>query len=166
MNSLGPPDSHYLRAAEGWLELGHPDEACRELEKISAHFQAHSDVLEIQWQVAARAKKWEACAQLGKSLIKLEPGRVSGWIYRAYGLRRAMGGGLQAAWDALFPAVERFPDVDVVPFNLACYAAQLGRIPEARDWLHRASEIAKKAGHLKHLRLKALAEPDLEPLWR
>lgn len=73
---------------------------------------------------------------------------------------------MQAAWDALLPAAEKFPDVHVIPFNLACYACQMGRLPEARDWLKRALEIAGKARNQKRVRLRALDEPDLEPLWK
>ena len=35
MKSLGPPDSHHLSAAIGWLELGNVAEAGAELEKIA-----------------------------------------------------------------------------------------------------------------------------------
>ena len=166
VNPLEPPDSHYLRAAEGWLELGHIGEANQELRKITPQLLSHPDVLEVRWQVYARAMEWNACAEIGKALVELASDRVTGWLHRAYGLRRATGGGLQVAWDALFPAAARFPDVHVVPFNLACYAAQMGRLPEAHDWLKQAFEIAEKAGKLNLVRLRALADPDLEPLWR
>jgi hypothetical protein len=42
----------------------------------------------------------------------------------------------------------------------------MGRLPEARDWLKRALEIAGKARNQKRVRLRALDEPDLEPLWK
>jgi tetratricopeptide (TPR) repeat protein len=166
VNPLEPPDNHHLRAAEGWLELGHPGEASQELRKINPELHSHPDVLEVRWQVYAWCMEWNACVTISKALMELAPDRVAGWIYRAYALRRATGGGLQVAWDALFPAVARFPDVLLIPFNLACYAAQLGRLPEARDWLKRALEIAEKAGKHNLVRLRALSEPDLEPLWR
>ncbi len=34
MKSLTPPDSLYLQAAQGWLELGDPIAANEELEKV------------------------------------------------------------------------------------------------------------------------------------
>jgi len=165
VNPLEPPDSHYLRAAEGWLELGHPSEASQELRKINPELRGHPEVLEVRWQVCAQSEKWNPCAEIGKALVELAPDRVASWIYRAYGLRRATGGSLQVAWDALLPAVEKFPEDHVISFNLACYACQMGRLPEARIWLKRALEIAEKDGKQNLVWLRALDDPDLEPLW-
>jgi tetratricopeptide (TPR) repeat protein len=165
VDPVEPPDSHYLRAAEGWLKLGRPGEANQELRKINPELRGHPDVLEVRWQACAQSEKWNSSAEIGKALVALDPDRARGWVYRAYALRRATGGGLQVAWDALLPAVEKFPEVHVIPFNLACYACQMGRLPEARVWLKRAFEIAEKAG-IEHLVwLRALDDPDLEPLW-
>jgi hypothetical protein len=47
-------------------------------------------------------------------------------------------------------------------YNLACYACQLGNLKEARQWLEKAFAI----GDSKQLKLMALDDPDLEPLWR
>jgi hypothetical protein len=68
---------------------------------------------------------------------------------------------LQVAWDALLPAVEKFAEVYVVSYNLACYACQMGRLPEARHWLKRALEIAEKDGKQHLVWLRALDDPDL-----
>jgi tetratricopeptide (TPR) repeat protein len=92
------------------------------------------------------------------------PSDVSGWVHRAYASRRKEGGGLQTAWDALRPAVELFPDETIIPYNLACYACQLGELDAARHWLSRALEIAGKPQAREALRLMALADPDLAPL--
>jgi tetratricopeptide (TPR) repeat protein len=165
VDPLEPPDSHYLRAAEGWLELGRTGEANQELRKINPELRGHPDVLEVRWRACAQSEKWNSSVEIGRALVALDPDRVTGWIYRAYALRRASGGGLQVAWDALLPAVEKFPEVYVVPFNLACYACQMGRLPEARRWLRRAFEIAEKAGIQHLVWLRALDDPDLEPLW-
>ena len=58
-----------------------------------------------------------------------------------------------------------FPDEPVVPFNLACYACQLGKPSDARSWLHLSLEIAKRTGAEKEWKLRALDEKDLELLW-
>ena len=70
------------------------------------------------------------------------------------------GGGIQAAWDALLPAADRFPSQLMIAFNLACYACQLGRLEEAREWLRKAMEL----GDEKEIKTRALDDPDLEPL--
>ena len=82
-------------------------------------------------------------------------------VILAGGLARRMGGGgLQKAWDALRPAVELFPEEALVPYNLACYACQLGDPAEARQWLRKA--IAR--GEKDEIKRLALNDPDLAVL--
>jgi hypothetical protein len=162
MSEIKPPDTHHLSAAIGWLELGNHVEAGEELAKISASFLEHPDVLETRWAVCAAGKSWEAAANAAELLLVKAPERASGWIHRAYALRRAPGGGLQKAWDALRPAFEKFPAESTIPYNLACYAAQSDRLDEAWEWLHKAMTAA---GDINHIKQRALADADLEPLW-
>lgn len=54
------PDSHHLRAAQGWLELGNHLEADKELDEITPQLRTHPDVLEVRWHIYAHAEKWEA----------------------------------------------------------------------------------------------------------
>ena len=131
MPELQPPDTHHLSAAIGWLELGNPAEAGEEIAKVSAPFLQHPDVLEARWQVCTAGQSWDAALAVAELLVRLAPERASGWIHRAYAARRAKGGGLQAAWEALRPAWEKFPKSEVIPYNLACYAAQASRLDEA-----------------------------------
>jgi hypothetical protein len=79
----------------------------------------------------------------------------------AYSLRRAKGGGLMVAREALSPVATQFPQEPTIPYNLACYDCQLGNLKEARQWLEKAFDI----GDSKRLKLMALDDPDLEPLW-
>ena len=53
-----------------------------------------------------------------------------------------------------------------MPFYAACYGAQLGRIPEAWTWLAKAFEHAESQEIRQKLKLRALDEPDLKPLWQ
>src|SRR6266516_2794410 len=94
MQSLGPPDTHFLSAAVGWCELGSVAEA-------------------------------------------------------------------KAAWDVLLPAVETFPEEPIIAYNLSCYACQLGRLDQARQWLQRAVKVAGK----EKIKFMALNDDDLSPLW-
>jgi len=71
------------------------------------------------------------------------------------------GGSVKATWDALLPAADRFPNQPMIAFNLACYACQLGRLEEAREWLRKAMDV----GDEKDIKLRAFDDPDLEPLW-
>jgi tetratricopeptide (TPR) repeat protein len=161
MNPLEPPDVHHLRAAQGWLELGNDQEALAELERVAPALRDHPDVLELRWQVLAQARDWDASLGIAVEIVKQVPERLFGWLHRAYSMRRASGGGLKLALDALLPAVERFPEEPIVPYNLACYTCQMGDLAEARSWLAKAF-AAGETGELKRM---ALHDPDLKPLW-
>lgn len=162
MQKLEPPDTHYLRAAIGWLELGLRAEAVAELDQISPAQQRNVDVLEVRWALLAQEQRWEDALAAARELLAEAPGRSSAWLHHAYALRRAKDGGLQQAWGALLPAATRFPDEPIICFNLACYACQLGNLDEARGWLKRAMKIGKR----DKIKLMALVDEDLEPLWK
>ncbi len=161
---LEPPDSHLARAVEGWLELGLPDEAEAELDQLSSAAKAHPHTLDLCWQIHAHRKEWSLAHTVAELLVSVDPGNLSGWIHRAYAARRMEGGGLQVAWDALRPAAELFRAEFLVPYNLACYACQLGRLDAARHWLGRAYEAAGKSKARDGIKLMALADPDLAPM--
>lgn len=161
MQPLEAPDCHHLRAAEGWLELGSPAEAVAELAWIAPERQRHPDVLEVRWSLHARERQWDAALAVARQLVAGAPNRASGWLNHAYALRRATGGGLPQAREALKPAVKQFPKEPVIPFNLACYACQLGQLDEARAWFKRALKV----GGREQIKRMALADEDLKPLW-
>ena len=62
----------------------------------------------------------------------------------------------------MLPVLDKFPKEYIMRYNLACYAAQLGNLKEARDWLQKAIDLAGT----NEVKLMALNDPDLEPLWR
>ena len=157
MKPLSTPDSHHLRAAQGWLELGNPVEAHAELERIAPGLRRHPDILDIRWHIDAQANKWAACVDIADALIKLDPNRPEAWIHRSYALHHMKR--TQEAFDQLLPVAGRFPKVWTIPYNLACYSAQLGRLNESQEWL-------KKAMAVDELTVKRVAidDPDLKPL--
>lgn len=159
---LESPDVHHLLAAQGWLELNNPAEAGDEIARISPENLEHPDVLDVRWAVCAAGERWEAGLEVAEKLLRAAPDRASGWLHRAYALRRVKGGGLQKAWEALRPAYEKFPKAEVVAYNLGCYAAQMDRLDEAWEWLHKAMEAAGDVAAIKNM---ALADRDLESLW-
>ena len=161
MEKLTPWDRHHLAFATGWTELGNPTEAQLELTKVSPEAAGHPDVLEVQWAVAATARDWRQALEVAQKLIEAEPGRASGWLHRAYALRRVSADGLTSAWETLLQAVQEFPNEPTISYNLACYACQRGRLDEARGWLDRARKIAE-ASVIKKMALK---DEDLKPLW-
>ena len=166
MMPLEPPDSFRVLAAHGWLELGCPAEAAGELKRLAPELRQHPEVLRIRWTICARAEQWAACVEIGEGLVAAEPDDAFGWINRSYALRRAPDGGVQAAYDALQPAVDRVEDLEQVTFNLGCYACLLGQTDAGRVWLGKSFAEARRVGRLNAARANALNEPDLEPLWK
>ena len=131
--SMPSPDACHLQAACGWLELGNHREADEELEKITPRLRRHPDVLEMRWRIYSQAGKWEACLDLADAWVKLSPRRASGHIYRSFALHKLKR--TQEAFELLLPLVTRFPTKLTIPYSLACYAYQLGRLTEAERWL-------------------------------
>jgi predicted Zn-dependent protease len=155
---LQPPDSIHLSAAEGWLELGDWLEANEELELITPTMRAHPDVLEVRWEIYAKAEKWEMAAEVARGLSKMLPEDSWVFIHHAFALHRLKR--TKEAYAVLIPVVDKFPDF-LIRYNLACYCCQLGKLKESKQWLKKAIEVAGK----KEIRLMALDDPDLEPLW-
>ncbi len=158
---MEPPDSFYFQAALGWLELGRPQDAVAELDRLAAEYQQLSEVLKVRWAAAAALRDWDEALRLAEELLARSPDQAQHWLHRAYALRRARSGGLEQAWEALRPAADKFPNEPIIAYNLACYACQMGRLAEARQWLARALEV----GDRTELIQMALRDSDLQPLW-
>ncbi len=94
-------------------------------------------------------------------LVVRAPRRASGWLHQAYALRRAPEGGIEKAWEVLRPAADKFPKEPIIVYNLACYACQLRRLNEAREWFQNALKVGDK----QELKQMALHDEDLKPLW-
>ena len=77
MKDLEPPDIHHFSAAEGWLGLSSPHDAQAELDNISKAQQSHLAVMELQWQVHAKAKHWRYLASLTLEFPLYELRRVA-----------------------------------------------------------------------------------------
>jgi tetratricopeptide (TPR) repeat protein len=160
MKKLEPPDTLHLQAAQGWLELGNHLEANEELEKITPELRAHPKVLKVRWEIYAAAKKWEATLDIAAALIQMDPEDPLGWVHRSYALHELKR--TAEARDSLLRVVDKFPISATMRYNLACYECQLGRLEQAKEWL----EKAFKLGHAKEMKLMALDDRDLEPLWK
>jgi tetratricopeptide (TPR) repeat protein len=155
---LEPPDLHYMNAAQGWLGLGDLAAAKDELQNIEPELRNHPDVLEVRYGIYASAKHWQASLDVARMMIELAPERESGWYYSAESLYQL--GRYQEAADTLAPVVKNFPLSAYLRYNLACFHCLLGRIKEARAVLDQAIQIGGRA-----MKLQAIHNPDLKPLW-
>ena len=109
---------------------------------------------------SAKAKKWEYAAEIAKAISELNPDSPFGWVHHAYALHELKR--TQEAQNVLLPVLDSFPKEYIMRYNLACYAGQLGNLKKARDWFKKAIDLA----NTKEVKLMALNDPDLEPLWK
>jgi hypothetical protein len=148
-----------LEAAEGWLMLGNPVEAGAEVEKIDSDFQFHPLVLATRWEICSALRWWEVAWLISRFLCERQPGHAAFWICQADSLRHLRG--VKMARDLLSSVANRFPNEPVIAYNLGCYSCQLGQMGEACRWLIRAFQ----ADPTIRLKLTALQDSDLDPLW-
>lgn len=139
--------------------LGNPLEAHEELEQITGEAAYHPTVLSMRWQVYAAAGWWEAAFVVSKALCEFAPKSASAWICQANTLRHYRG--VVEAWGLLLSVTDRFESDAVIRYNLACYTAQMGLVEDSCGWLVQAFELEESS----QLKLAAIYDPDLQPLW-
>jgi tetratricopeptide (TPR) repeat protein len=154
---LNPPDSQYLRAAHGYLELEMYSEAVAELNNIDPVCLAAPEVLSVRLSVYAGLQDWGMMQSVAKRLSSQDPKNAQWVISAAYATRRAES--ITAAKSILTKALELHPEEPAIHYNLACYECQLGNLSDAKKHLMQATKASVK------LRAMVLDDPDLEPLW-
>ncbi len=139
--------------------LGVLHEARRELGRVQPENRRHSEVLKVRWRIYAAAHKWRACLSVAQTLVFEEPANPFGWVHRSFALHEMRR--THEAFEGLLPAVELFKKDFIIPYNLACYACQLGHLTEAWTWYRRARGLAD-GGMVQAM---ALEDNDLQPIW-
>lgn len=147
---------HFERA-QGWLLLENYAAAARALRLIPPAFRRRPEVEQLRAQLHLSAGEWRRAEPILRRLRKLDPADPQYSVSLAFSVRR--GKSIGAAEQILLEARERFPEVAVIWFNLACYAAQQGRLADARDWLHEAGRREEAYRDL------ARTDSDLVPFW-
>lgn len=160
METLKHPDDFVLREAIGWCELGNWLEACATLDQITPENREHISVLHIRFAAYERLREWALALPVAETLIKLEPQNGAVWINRSNSLHFLKR--YQEAFDLLMPALDTFPENAEMRYNMACFCCRMERLEEARQWLKKAFALTKN----DKLKQMALADPDLEPLWK
>lgn len=145
-----------LQYAEGYLTLGLKREAAEALAEIAPEEARLAPVLAMRAAVYHELADWPEAAEAATRLCECAPEDAGHWIQRAYAVRRARN--LEEARTILLEAMEHHPEEPIIRFNLACYAAQLGRLDEARAFLAQACRLNPNCAEL------AKTDPDLEPL--
>lgn len=155
---ITPPDSHFLSAAVGWLELGNPGEAKDELARIAPDLQTHPEVLAVRWGIHYRAQEYEDCLRVAQEFAEIDPDNVQSWVDLSISQYKL--GETQQAYNTLHSRLPKFNSEWAFYYNLACYAVQLGRHGEGKELIDRAILY----GNEKEIVQIALNDPDLEPI--
>jgi lipopolysaccharide biosynthesis regulator YciM len=145
-----------LLAASGFAELSLFQEAVEELEELPDSAKDLPPVLVVWLEVYQRWQKWSEAESVATRLSEMEPEEPSWLIALAYATRRSRG--LVYAHEILLRAGEKHPNCGTIQFNLACYAAQIGQLEEARRRLYRAIQLDKGFATM------AKNDPDLEAI--
>ena len=140
-----------------YRELGMFEDAAHALEEIEPEDKTRNEVLYARVDIYLAAKKWDMAAAVASHLVKVDPENPGAWINLAYSVRRAENIGQAEA--VLLKARALHPKDASIAFNLACYASVTGRMEEAKVRLRQAIDLDKD------IRLVALDDEDLRPLW-
>ncbi|XHR28940.1 MAG: tetratricopeptide repeat protein [Chthoniobacteraceae bacterium] len=155
--SISADDQPYLNRAEGFLGLGMFKDAEAELAKMSPALAAAPEVLVVRLSIYQEEQRWAAMQAAAHKLAALDPGSFHWIVSLAYATRRAES--IEAARAILMDALDRFPTEAIIPYNLACYACQLGDLGVARQFLDIALRLAPE------MKPMAREDEDLKPLW-
>lgn len=145
-----------LQAALGWLELGVPDEALRELDSLGPTERMRKQALELRLVAQMKAAHWNAGVDTARLLCMREPKEARFFIHAAYCLHET--GDTVAARNFLMTGPSNLIDEPLFHYNIACYHAVLGQPKQARSHLSRAfsmddalRDIASKDSDLESL---------------
>jgi predicted Zn-dependent protease len=156
MQDLSSEDRRHLDAADGWLGLGNLHEARVELNQITATEQSHPDVLQLRWNVTAKAGAWAGCLDIALRLTRLAPDRHLGWLHLALSLCNL--GRFEDAIPVLEQAIARFGERPEFALTLGSCYAKRGDMVRAKQNVERAVELAEQKDALDRLGGQAAAD--------
>jgi predicted Zn-dependent protease len=125
-----------MLAASGWLDLGLPEGALEELNRLSPSDQNRPEALELKLQAQMDAKAWNAAADLARVLCVRQPANARYFLHAAYCLHET--GDTLAARNQLLSGPKALLEMPMFHYNLACYHWTLGEQERARTHLSRA----------------------------
>jgi len=146
-----------LLAADGYLFLGLPKEALKELDDIDEENQRDSAMLRARIRVLLHLRRWTEANDLSTLGCDIYPDENEFMVQRAFALHQMKKGG--EAVQVLLNAPEWIRRTGILHYNLACYEAQLGDADTARQCIRAAIEINSS------FKKNARQDPDLQGLW-
>lgn len=128
-----PPEKH-LSYAIGFMELGLFAQARAELVPLPPDFAASPAALGVRLEIAMAESLWQEVLVLAEALVAKDAKSERPWIAWAYALRELER--VTEAQETLLTGRRLISRPSVlVDYNLACYAALLGELDDARALL-------------------------------
>jgi hypothetical protein len=145
-----------VRAAQGYVELGMPQDASVELDEIPAELQQRLEVVLLRLETLRLLKRWDDGASFGRAAIVEHPSCGPLYLVTAYAIRRCHG--IEEARALLISGEGVLADEAMFHFNVACYECQLGNLAGAKHRLLKAFELNPRYRQI------GKEDPDLQPL--
>jgi predicted Zn-dependent protease len=144
----------YIRAAEGYADLGMYDDALAELDELDPDQQDRLETLRMRVEIVLRKRDWRSALRLSLKACQLYPNESSGVIHAAFCLHEL--GRTQDAKQTLLDGPAKLLDEPVYYYNLGCYDAVLGNLDQAKAYLRASFRLDES------FRDMAKNDPDLE----
>lgn len=145
-----------ILAAQGYLELGLPQEASEEMRHLPREAHERGDVIELTLLCLMEEKRWGDALVIAHRLCEREPRQPGGYIHAAFCLHEL--GRTREALDFLARGPATLKAKPVYYYNLGCYLACLGEEEKALTLLRQSFEMDGT------LREHARRDPDLDRL--
>jgi len=124
---------HHINAAQGYMELGMPDEALAELERVPSGERGSEDAVQLRVYILMRSQRWQQALAACEELRAARPGFPLAYIHGAFCLHEL--GRTAEAVALLNRGPESLQREPVYFYNLGCYHAVLGDPDEAKKCL-------------------------------
>ncbi|MGD0896606.1 MAG: tetratricopeptide repeat protein [Thermoguttaceae bacterium] len=144
------------RQAEGYLELGMPQQALDALARLGQVQGGDVQTLYLQGEALRALERYqEALVPLGR-VTDSEPENIHAWLAVGWCHKRA--GRIDLAIDALETALAADPQEPLIRYNLACYWSLAGGKRQAVGYLEQALSLDPNYRNLVD------HEPDFDPI--
>jgi len=143
-----------LLAAQGYLELGMPEDTLRELDSLPWEEQGSEEVLQLRLFVFMKGQQWDAALEVCHRMREECPDCGTGFIHSAFCLHEL--GRTQEAKEMLLGGPAALLREATYHYNLGCYDAVLGNVEEATRHLEASFQMDKKFREI------AKCDPDLK----
>lgn len=129
-----------LESSEGYLLLGMPEHALRELASIRDWGPYTAEFLRLRGEILRTEKRHNEALEAFKQADELDPDDVSTLLGMAWCLKRLDR--LEDAIETMHRAYRASPQEPIVLYNIACYYSLAGEKEQALSWLGRALRMS------------------------